>query len=213
MASRKILTIDKHEKILRTKSQPVKKITKDVKTLIKDIKDTIEDPDVPAMGLAAVQIGVLKRVFGAILGYDAEEDDGKMPPPTIFIDPELVEQAPEVERDFDACLSIPGMMGYTDRNIRIRVRYMDETGKKVEREFTGWDARVILHEMDHLDGILFLDRLESKADLFVYVKGKDGKTEPVPYLDIIAEAGQSTVEADRTPHSAHPAKRGPLKTV
>ncbi len=213
MPSRKILTIDKHEKILRTKSEPVKKITKDVKALIKDIKDTIEDPDVPAMGLAAVQIGVLKRVFGAILDYDPEEDKEQMPAPTIFINPELLEEGEEVAKDFDACLSIPGMMGYTDRNMRIRVRYLNETGQKVEREFTGWDARVILHEMDHLDGILFLDRLESKADLYVYVKGKDGKTEPVPYLDIIAEAGQSVQSSGHDAGPSQSSRRGPLKAV
>jgi peptide deformylase len=188
MAVKKILTIDKYEKFLKTPSQPVKRVTKDIKQLIKDIKDTMADPSVPAIGLSAPQIGVLKRVFGARMAYEEDQADEEMAPPTIFINPEIVEESSEVERGFDACLSIPGMMGYTDRNLKIKLRYLDEAGKQVEAEFEGWDARVIQHELDHLDGILFLQRLASLDDLYVYVKDKHGNQEPVPYTQVVKEA-------------------------
>jgi peptide deformylase len=192
MAVKKILTIDKHEKFLKTPSQPVKHMNKEIKQLIKDIKDTMADPSVPAIGLSAPQIGVLKRVFGARMAYEEDQPDEEMAPPTIFINPEIVEEQPEVERGFDACLSIPGMMGYTDRNLKIKVRYLDEAGKKVTSDFEGWDARVIQHEIDHLDGILFLQRLASLDDLYVYVKDAEGNHEPVPYNQIVKAASTET---------------------
>jgi peptide deformylase len=186
MAVKKILTIDKHEKLLRTPSQPVKKVNREIKQLIQDIRDTIDAN--PAIGLAAVQIGVLKRVTGVRLSYEEDQPDEEMQPPIILINPEILEQVEEGERGYDACLSIPGMMGYTDRKLKIKVRYLDENGKKIEREFEGWDARVVQHEIDHLNGILFLDRLASLDDLFVLVRDKEGKVEPVPYLEVVQQA-------------------------
>ncbi len=198
MASRKILTIGKHEKLLRTKSEPVKKVNREVRALIEDIRDTIQDPQVPAIGLAAVQIGVLKRVFGARLAYQDDQKDEEMHPPTIFVNPEILERSEEETRGHDACLSIPGMTGYTNRHTRIKVSYLDEHGKRVVREFTDWDARVIEHEIDHLDGILFLDRLKSLEDLFVYVRDAEGKHKQVPYLEVVKQASEST-EARKPP--------------
>src|SRR5260221_2032766 len=188
MTVRKILTIDdeKHLKTLRTRSEPVKRIDKKIKDLVKDIFNTIEAN--PAVGLAAVQIGVLKRVFGLRLSEGNEESgDGSnenTSPPMIMINPEILEKSEDTERGFDACLSIPGKMGYTDRHLRVKVRYQDETGKTFVRDFDGWDARVIQHELDHLDGVLFLDRLKSYEDLYIYVKDAEGKMQTVPYLQV-----------------------------
>ncbi len=189
MAVKRILTIDKHEKILRTPSQPVKKVNREIKQLIQDIRDTIDAN--PAIGLAAPQIGVLKRVTGVRLSYEADQPDEEMEPPIILINPEIVQQGEEAERGYDACLSIPGMMGYTDRKLKIKVRYLDENGKRIEREFEGWDARVVQHEIDHLDGILFLDRLESLEDLYVLTLDKEGNREPVPYLQVVQQAADA----------------------
>src|SRR5262245_8770025 len=132
MTVRKILTIDddKSLKLLRTRSEPVKRIDKKIKDLVKDIFDTIEAN--PAVGLAAPQIGVLKRLFGVKLSEknedESEDGDDKTLPPMIMINPEILEKGEETERGYDACLSIPGKMGYTDRHLRIKVRYQDETG-------------------------------------------------------------------------------------
>ncbi len=186
MAVKKILTLGRYEKILRTHCEPVKKINADIKQLAKDIRDTIDAN--PAIGLAAPQIGVLKRVFGVRLGYYDDQPDEEMKPPIIMINPEIVERSEEIERGFDSCLSIPNMLGYTDRNLKIKVRYQDETGKRFEREFEGWDARVIEHEYDHLDGVLFLDRLNTLEDLFVMVPDEDGKRKQVPYLEAVKQA-------------------------
>ena len=194
MAVKKILTLSRHEKLLRTKSEPIKRITKQVKQLAQDIRDTIMAN--PAVGLAAVQIGVLLRMFGARIGYYnadgtvAAEADSILP--QIFINPELLSVSEETERDFDACMSIPGMMGYTQRAKRLTLRWLDENGVRHEREFSAWDARMILHEYDHLEGVLFLDRLPLE-DLYVYVRDEDGKTRPVPYLEVMREAEAKTL--------------------
>lgn len=192
MGVKKILTLGKHDKLLRTKSEPVKKINKEVRQLIEDIRDTIDAN--PAVGLAAVQIGVMKRVFGARMAYKSDQEKEEMQPPTIFINPEILSLSEETEREFDACLSIPGMFGHTNRSLKVRLRYMDEDGHIQEREFEGWDARVIQHEYDHVEGVLFLDRLASLNDLMVYVRGEDGKTKAVPYSDAIRQAEQRAVE-------------------
>jgi peptide deformylase len=189
MPVKKILTISKHEKLLKTPSEPVKKINKEIKELIQDLKDTMADPSIPALGLAAPQIGVLKRVFGVYLGfYDRDEDDESEMEATIFINPEILEQSEEAEVDQEGCLSIPGMAGDVRRKLKLKVRYMDEKGKTVERTLEGDDARAFQHELDHLDGILFLQRLDSLDHLFVYVKDKDGKQTLVPYTQVVGQA-------------------------
>ncbi len=202
MGVRKILTINKHEKTLRSKSEPVHKVNREIKALCKDLIDTMAEN--PAIGLAAPQIGVLKRVFAVRLGYneDEEEDDENQTPPLIMINPEIVQQD-GTERGYDACLSIPGMMGYTDRATSLHIKYLDEQGQKQDRTFEGWDVRVIMHELDHLDGVLFTDRLNSLADLYIMVETEDGKREPVPYLEIVKGAEQKAV-GTRTIRSTPP---------
>lgn len=194
MTVKRILTINKHEKLLKTPSEPVKKITKDIRQLAQDIKDTIDEN--PAVGLAAPQIGILKRVFGARMGYDEESEDEKQAQVEIFINPEILESSEELSRGYDACLSIPGMLGYTDRNQKIKVRYLDEHGKKVERDLEGMDARVFQHELDHLDGILFLQRLSSLDDLYVNIKKDDGRIISIPYLKVREQASLGDVKSE-----------------
>jgi len=185
MAVKKILTLDKNEKQLHTPSEPIKKVNREIKGLINDIRDTIDAN--PAVGLAGVQIGVMKRILGVRLGYDEDEVAAEKPV-VIMINPEIVEQSEEMENAFDACLSIPGKMGYTDRHSKIHVRYMDENGQTVEGTFEGYDARMIEHEIDHLDGILFLERLNSLEDLYVLGRAPDGQDEWVPYLEAVKGA-------------------------
>jgi peptide deformylase len=218
MAVRKILTIGKHEKTLRSKSEPVHKINREIKALFVDLRDTMAEH--PAIGLAAPQIGVLKRVFIVKLGYSDDEDDEDTAtdndldsaiaeadaasesdliddetddsdddglPTLIMVNPEIV-IADDKKRGYDACLSVPGMMGYTSRPTTIRVKFVDEFGQKQDREYSGWDARVIQHELDHLDGVLFMDRLDSLADLYVFVTDDDGNRKPISYLEVTRDA-------------------------
>lgn len=199
MAVRKILLIDKYEKQLRQPSEAVKKLTKDVKQLVQDLKDTLNDPNVPGVGLAAPQIGALKRVFGVRLGYEEGQDEETMSAPMIMINPEIVEVSETVERGFDACLSIPGMMGYTDRNLTAKVRYRDEDFVEQVGEYEGYDVRVLQHELDHLDGILFTDRLATLDDLYVYVRDDRGRQRPIPYPEIVRRAAAAATEGTPAP--------------
>ncbi len=187
MAVRKILTIKKHEKILRTKSDPVSKINREIKALFQDLRDTMEEH--PAIGLAAPQIGVMKRVFAARMGYYDDQTDEEQQPPTIFVNPEIVQEE-GIERGSDGCLSMPGLMGFTDRILKIRLKYTDEHGVKQDRMFEGWDARVIQHELDHLNGILFTDRLSSLDDLYVVVTNDDGLRETIPYSEFMKQTAE-----------------------
>jgi peptide deformylase len=198
MTVKKILTINKHDKVLHTRSEPVKKINRDVKQLIEDIRDTIEAN--PAVGLAAPQIGVLKRVMGVRLSYEATQDKEQMAPPLILVNPEIVTQGEDTEEAEEGCLSIPGMVGLVERRLKLTVRYQDEKGKWQERALDGWDARVVQHEIDHLDGILYLERLKSLDDLFVLVRNEEGHLESVPYLQVkqaASSAGQPPAPAVR----------------
>ena len=196
MAVKKILTISKHDKILHTKSEPVKKINREIKELIEDIKDTIDAN--PAVGLAAPQIGVLKRVVGVRPSYEKGQEKEEMQPPLILINPEIIEQSEEVVEGEEGCLSIPGMVGVVDRKPKLKVRYQDEKGKWQERAFEDWDARVVQHEIDHLDGVLYLERLKSLDDLFVLVRDEEGNLEPVPYLEV----KQAASSPDKAPTPA-----------
>ena len=229
MAVRKILTLGKHEKALRSKSEPVHKINREIKALFADLRDTMADN--PAIGLAAPQIGVLKRVFIVKLGYsdadaieaesedsppdsaaiaeaDADEIDDDDLPTLIMVNPEVVSSKAD-ERGYDACLSVPGMMGYTARATHIRVKFVDEFGQKQDREYHDWDARVILHELDHLDGVLFMDRLASLADLYVLVTDDEGNRKPVPYTEVTRSAEKigAPDKLPRLPATAERARR------
>lgn len=205
MTVKKILTINKHDKILHTKSEPVKKINRDVKQLIDDIRDTIDAN--PAVGLAAPQIGILKRVIGVRLSYEADQEKEEMLPPIILINPEIVEQGEGAEEAEEGCLSIPSIVGLVERKLNLKVRYQDEKGKWQERALEGWDARVVQHEIDHLDGILYLERLKSLDDLFVLVRNEEGHLEPVPYLEV----KQTASSADKPPMPAvRAAKERPI---
>jgi peptide deformylase len=189
MAVRRVLTLPKYEKVLRRKSQPVKSVDRSVRNLIRDLRDTLDTQE--GVGLAAPQIGVLQRVCLVMRGTDqqGETEDGTEPEVIALINPEVIEESDEAERDYDGCLSIPGLQGYTHRPATLRVRALDESGDTVEYQFEGFDARVAAHELDHLDGILFLDRLSSLEELFYLVPDPedDEKIKLLPYLEVHPE--------------------------
>jgi peptide deformylase len=181
---RRILMHPEEEKILRTPAQPITRIDKKVKALVRDLKDTLLDE--AGVGLAAPQIGVLKRVFVIRLGQTHDGDpDEELSQPIALINPELVFQSEDEERDYDACLSIPGLYGYTWRNMKIKLKALDENGDPMELELEGLDARAALHELDHLDGVLFLDRIRTQDDLFVIRRDKEGNRVLVPIKNVI----------------------------
>jgi peptide deformylase len=177
MTVRKILFYSEDAEALRRKSDPVHKANKRVQALIQDLKDTlIACPD--GAGLAAPQINAHQRVVVVRLGLHDEDDDTAVIP-TALINPEIIEARDE-RRDFDGCLSFPCLYGTTRRPHYLKVKALDETGQPVERVFEDFDAILVHHEIDHLDGVLFIDRIEQPEDLYTVRRGADGRLERVP---------------------------------
>lgn len=143
---------------LREISKPVEVFdTPELHELIEDMFDTMEAAD--GAGLAAPQIGVLQRVMIFSVNANRRYPDVEVVPTTVLINPEFSVVSDEIEGFWEGCLSIPGMRGYVERRARIKYKGFDQFGMLVEREAEGFHAIVFQHEFDHLDGILYTDRL------------------------------------------------------
>ena len=127
-------------------------------SLIEDMFDTMEAND--GAGLAAPQIGVFKRLVIFSVDANPRYPDAETVPRTILINPEIKVLGQDTEAGWEGCLSIPGMRGVVRRPSHIRYSGFDETGRRFMREVTGFHARVVQHEVDHLDGILYPMRIE-----------------------------------------------------
>lgn len=133
--------------VLRKRCREVEEIDNRLLTLIEDMKETMYDAD--GVGLAAPQVGILKRLFVVDIG------DG----PLVFINPEIVETSGS-QIDEEGCLSLPGETEEVMRPNYVRARALNEKGEEFEIEAEGLLARAILHEYDHLNGTLFIDRVK-----------------------------------------------------
>ncbi len=182
MAVREIHTYFEHSDVLRKKSKPVRMVDNAVKLLIRDLKDTLNAHS-DGIGLAAPQINVHRRVVVIRLG-SREVEYSSLSSPIGFINPKIVYSTDE-RRDFDGCLSFPGLFGETVRPHYLRIISMDEEGEPFERIYKDFDAVVIHHEIDHLDGILFVDRVESIEDLYQVHQKETGEIVRVPLSDFI----------------------------
>jgi len=138
--------------VLRKVSKPVEKIDDEIKSLIKDMFETMYDA--PGVGLAAIQIGVAKRV----VTIDATRGDEEKHP-MVFINPEVISASDEKDSKEEGCLSIAEFYEEVERPSEVKVRYMDEKGKTHEIEADGLLARALQHEIDHLNGVLFIDHI------------------------------------------------------
>ena len=163
MAVREILVYPQHKTELRRKSDPVIGIKRPVRRLIRDLKDTLQASS-DGVGLAAPQINDHQRVVVVCLGSEME---GKWQAgsPVALVNPRIVETDDE-RKDFDGCLSFPGLYGETKRPHHLRVTGMDEEGQPFDRLFDGFNAVLVHHEIDHLDGVLFIDHIEKLEDLY-----------------------------------------------
>jgi peptide deformylase len=140
-------------------SRPVEAVPDDdLDALIEDMFDTMAALN--GAGLAAPQIGVLKRVV--IFGVDANPryPDAEPVPTTVLINPRIEPLSPEMEHGWEGCLSVPGMRGLVPRPAHIRYSGVDRHGEPIEREARGFHARVVQHEVDHIDGILYPMRID-----------------------------------------------------
>jgi len=191
MAVRKIVLYPEDAEILRRKSRKAGGVSEPVARLVEDLKDTLNaHPE--GIGLAAPQIGAHRRVVVVRLGGGGEEDS-EPGPPLPLIDPEIVEAGDE-RRDFDGCLSLPGLYGETLRPHCLRVRGLHEDGERFETVFEGFDAVVVHHELDHLDGVLFIDRVEGIEDLYHLRETEDGVLVRVPVSGEADQASRGTTK-------------------
>ena len=134
--------------ILRKTCRPVDEVTDRIRMILDDMVDTMRDAQ--GVGLAAPQVGIMRRMFVA----EPEPDELDY-----FVNPQIVDQEGEEEGE-EACLSVPEMAGTVIRPERITIRGLDREGNPQERTFEGFHARVMCHESDHLDGILYSDKAE-----------------------------------------------------
>ena len=142
---------------LRQISSPVEKVDDALRALIADMFETMYDA--PGIGLAAIQVGVPKRVLVMDLQEPEVEDGPPVKDPRVFINPEILKHSDEEVPYLEGCLSIPDQYAEVERPDHIRARWLDEHGKQHEEQLDGLIAVCLQHEMDHLEGILFIDHL------------------------------------------------------
>ena len=129
-----------------------------LRELVHDMLDTMRAND--GAGLAAVQIGALQRVVVFEVSSNARYPDVEPVPLTVLVNPKVDVIGDEREAGWEGCLSVPGMRGLVPRYRRLRYRGFDELGQPIDRTVEGFHARVVQHECDHLDGILYPQRIE-----------------------------------------------------
>ncbi|MGV3490813.1 MAG: peptide deformylase [Devosia sp.] len=150
MATRPILILP--DERLRAIAEPIEKIDDEIKTLAKDMLDTMYEA--PGIGLAAPQIGELKRIVVMDLSKE-----GEAPDPIVMVNPEILKYSDETVVTEEGCLSIPELYYDVERPAEVTVRYTDLDGKVIERDAKERLAVCIQHEIDHLDGVLYIDYL------------------------------------------------------
>ena len=150
MAIRKILT--EPDPFLRQKSKKVDKVDNDIRSLMNDMLETMYEA--PGIGLAAIQVGVPKR----IIVIDLSKNDQKKEP-LYFVNPEIISRSDQDATYEEGCLSVPNQFAEIDRPDKCHVKFLDYDGKEQSLKAEGLLATCIQHEMDHLEGILFIDYL------------------------------------------------------
>lgn len=168
--------------VLTTPAKTVERIDKKILRIIEEMKTTLVNTKNPkGVGLAAPQMGISYRIF---ITRPAETSLIE-----VFLNPEIIWKSEEVaeikrpgkqstrkDKKLEGCLSIPNIWGYLKRPVKVRLRYMDLTGITHEREFSGFEATIVQHETDHVNGLLFTQRvLEQKEKLYQIEEDEKGK--------------------------------------
>ena len=143
--------------VLRQISTAVETVDDDLRALVADMFETMYDA--PGIGLAAIQVGVPKRVLVMDLGEPEEEGGEPVKEPRVFINPQILTHSEEEVPYTEGCLSVPDQYAEVLRPDRIRAKWLDETGAAHEEDLEGLLAVCLQHEMDHLEGVLFIDHL------------------------------------------------------
>jgi peptide deformylase len=159
MAQRKIII--EPDTILRKKSETLEKVDNELRGLMDDMLETMYAA--PGIGLAAVQVGILKRLIVIDISKDKEKKN-----PLFLINPEIVSKSNKTSIYEEGCLSLPGYFAEIERPAECKIEYLNYEGKKSEIDANGLLATCIQHEVDHLNGILFIDYLSKlKKDMII----------------------------------------------
>jgi peptide deformylase len=152
--------------ILRRKARPVTAFDKDLQTLIDDMIETMRAA--PGVGLAAPQVSISRRLIVVEYAEEEEQEPGEVeaekevievkPKLYVLANPEIVKASEETVFGVEGCLSIPGVVGEVERNLKVQVKALNRRGKPMRLKAEGWLARILQHEIDHLNGVLFPDR-------------------------------------------------------
>lgn len=180
MTLREIIGTD--NPVLRRKGKKIQKLNPELQQLIDDMFETMRAAN--GIGLAAPQVARSVRLFVAELEENPDiPGSGK---PYVLVNPEYVHKSPDMVAGVEGCLSVPGWNGEVERHALIVVKGLDRHGRKIKLEAEGWLARVFQHEMDHLDGVLFTDRIQDPAKLWPVKIGEEelaeeaGRKRPAP---------------------------------
>jgi peptide deformylase len=154
-------------KILRKRTQPITQYDDQLQQLIDDMIDTMRDA--PGVGLAAPQIGQSIKLTVIETSPEIDEDGNEIEDSRdlyVITNPEIVWTSRKTVDGIEGCLSIPGYLGEVERHESIRVRAQDRYGKKIKLRLNGWTARIFQHEIDHLNGVLYIDRLTDQENFW-----------------------------------------------
>ena len=151
--------------VLRLKAVVVTDIeSSEIKQLINTLQDTLASTQ--GVGIAAPQINESKQVIIIASRPSARYPNAPLMEPTVMINPTFEALSESIEKDWEGCLSIPSIRALVPRYKEIKISYTDITGKKINTQLEGFVARVFQHEFDHLEGKVYLDRVESNHDIF-----------------------------------------------
>jgi peptide deformylase len=172
MAKREIITIG--HPTLRQRARKVTTFGPELKQLIDDMIETMRAA--PGVGLAAPQVNVPERVI--VVELPADEEEGQPAELYVFVNPELVKTSSEVEEGQEGCLSIPGYLGEVSRHTMCVIRGVDANGRPQRVRAYDYLARILQHEMDHLEGVMFIDRVTDPAKIHKITAEEVGEMDP-----------------------------------
>ena len=156
--------------VLRKKSQPIEEVNDDIRKLLDEMLETMYEA--PGIGLAAVQVGILKRLLVIDISKDKEKKD-----PLFLINPEITFKSNRTSTYEEGCLSLPGHFAEVERPAECHLNFVDYNGNKKDLKADGLLATCIQHEIDHLDGILFIDHISKLKRDMIIKKLKKSKKE------------------------------------
>lgn len=172
---------------LRQKSKRVGVITDEIRQIVEDMQAATIDWDLSrehevGVALAAVQVDHLYKVVVVRNNYDKKEDHTF----TVFINPEITKKEGDVVADYEGCLSVRDVYGKVPRHTKVKVKALDLNGKEFRVTAEGFLARIFQHEIDHTNGIVFIDHIKDDHEAFFHLDN-DGKLKPLDYTKDVAE--------------------------